>query len=94
MFKYDEITPFICFGHGCDFSPSSKTVLMKLAAMNEFYEINKIYIKKADRNSAGDAFQPVSMFFREKEWSEEEMFDKMTKIAEVTLQHYLLKLAF
>ena len=53
MMNYEKITPFVCFGWGwgCDFavdSPETLTVRSKIIVMNEFYNLNQIYVFKRD----------------------------------------------
>ena len=89
MMNYERITPFICFGWGCDFNKESKTVLSKVSMMNEFYPLNKTYVFKKDGSSENKSFAPVSMYFREEIWDVEEMFNIMKEIAETSLRYYL-----
>ncbi len=91
MMNYEKITPFVCFGWGCDFADSKecKTVLSKVVMMNEFYPINKIYVFKKDGNSDLNYFSPVSMYFREKRWTVEEMTDIMKEIAETSFRYWV-----
>lgn len=86
---YENITPFVCFGHGCDFASDSITVLSKVWCLNEFYDINKIYVNKRDNDKDHGGFSPVSMFFREDAWTEDEMFDIMKEIAEYSFRYWL-----
>lgn len=86
---YENITPFVCFGHGCDFAADSLTVLSKVWCLNEFYDINKIYVNKKDSDMDHGGFSPVSMFFRENPWTEEEMFNIMKEIAEYSFRYWL-----
>ncbi len=86
---YENITPFVCFGHGCDFAPDSKTVLNKVWCLNEFYDINKTYVNKRDNDKEHGGFAPVSMYFREPEWTEDEMFNIMKEIAEYAFRYWL-----
>ena len=92
MMNYVKITPFVCFGWGCDFDVNNEkcgTVLSKVVMMNEFYPLNRIYVFKRDGNANLNSFSPVSMFFREKEWSVEEMTDVMKEIAETAFRYWL-----
>lgn len=92
MMNYEDITPFVCFGWGCDFAigtDETGTVRSKVVMMNEFYDLNKIYIYKRDGNSDVNSFSPVSMYFREERWSVDEMFDIMKEIAETSIRYYL-----
>jgi type II restriction enzyme len=89
MMNHEKITPFVCFGQGCDFAPEVKTVLAKVHILNEFYDLNRTHVFKKDGNSDNNYYSPVSMYFREEEWSEEEMFDIMKEIAETALRYYI-----
>lgn len=92
MMNHEKITPFICFGWGCDFAEDKKetlTVRSKIIVMNEFYNLNQIYVFKRDGNANANYFSPVSMFFREERWSIQEMFEKMKEIAETSIRYYL-----
>jgi len=89
MMNHEKITPFICFGWGCDFAPEEKTVLSKVFMLNEFYPLNKTYVFKKDGNSNYNFFSPVSMYFREEVWTVEEMFEIMKEIAETALRYYI-----
>ena len=92
MMNYEKITPFVCFGWGCDFALDTEetgTVLSKVVMMNEFYDLNRINVFKKDGNSDVNYFSPVSMFFREERWTVDEMFDVMKEIAETSIRYYL-----
>ncbi|MCW0243863.1 EcoRI family type II restriction endonuclease [Campylobacter lari] len=89
MLNHEKITPFVCFGWGCDFALDQKSVLAKLNVLNEFYYLNKTYIFKADGNSDHNYFSPVSMYFREQKWEIDEMFEIMKEIAETSLRYYI-----
>ncbi len=92
MMNYEKITPFVCFGWGCDFKINSEetgTVRSKVVMMNEFYDLNKIYVFKKDGSADVNDYAPVSMFFREERWSIEEMYDIMKEIAEASIRYYL-----
>lgn len=90
MMNHENITPFICFGWGCDFAPTENFVLAKVSMMNEFYSLNKIYVfKNAGEGTTFNSFSPVSMFFRERKWEVQEMFEKMKEIAETAIRYYI-----
>ncbi len=89
MMNHEKITPFICFGWGCDFSVSEKTVLSKVFMLNEFYPLNKTYVFKKDGDANYNFFSPVSMYFREEKWTVDEMYEIMKEIAETALRYYL-----
>ena len=86
---YENITPFVCFGSGCDFAENELTVLSKVWCLNEFYDINKIYVNKRDNDDKHGGFSPVSMFFREETWTAEEMFNIMKEIAEYSFRYWM-----
>ena len=86
MMNHEKITPFICFGWGCDFT--EKTVLSKVSMLNEFYSLNRIHVFKKDGSSDYNLYSPVSMFFREAIWESDEMFEIMKEIAETSLRYY------
>lgn len=91
MMKHSAITPFVCFGWGCDFTDEHKDdfVMAKLSMMNEFYALNKIHVFKLDGNSEVNKFEPVSMFFRKEQWTKKEMFEQLKEIGETALRYYL-----
>ncbi len=89
MMNHEKITPFICFGWGCDFNENERTVLSKVSMLNEFYDLNKIYVFKKDGNADNNFFSPVSMFFREEIWETKEMFAIMKEIAETSFRYYV-----
>lgn len=89
MMNHEKVTPFICFGWGDDFAEDEKTVLSKISVLNEFYPINKTYVFKKEGDSNHNSFAPVSMYFREEQWTIKEMFNIMKEIAETTLRFYL-----
>lgn len=80
--QYENITPFVCFGWGVDFEEGS-SILDRVITMNEFYNLNKIYVFKRER------YSPVSMFFRKKQWSVEELYEIMKEIAETSIRNYI-----
>ena len=90
--NHEPITPFACFGWGCDFVKNydkDAFVMSKISMMNEFYPLNKIYVKKQHGSSDKNFFAPVSMFFKEKQWKVVEMFEILKEIGETALRHYI-----
>ncbi len=90
--NHEPLTPFVCFGWGCDFTKSydyDSFVMSKILMMNEFYPLNKTYVFKKDGSSDKNHFSPVSMYFREEEWNQEEMFHILKEVAETSLRYYL-----
>lgn len=89
MMNHDKVTPFVCFGWGCDFAPEEKTVLSKVSMLNQFYPLNRTYVFKRDGSADRSSYAPVSMYFREDPWTAEEMTDIMKEIAETTFRYYV-----
>jgi len=89
MMNHEKITPFICFGWGCDFAPDEKTVLSKVSMLNEFYPLNRSHLYKKDGGTEYNWFSPVSMFFREPLWTVEEMFDIMKELSDAAIRYYI-----
>ena len=88
MFNHSNITPFVCFGWGCDFAPDS-SILARVSMLNEFYPLNKTYIQKRDGNADKNDYSPVSMYFREQQWTTEEMLKILKEIAETSARIYM-----
>lgn len=63
--------------------------MSKISMLNEFYYLNRIYVFKKDGNGIKSQFAPVSMYFREEEWTKEEMFDILKEVAETALRYYI-----
>ena len=89
MMCHEKLTPFVCFGSGCDFAETELTVLSKVSTLNEFYPLNRTFIFKRDGSSDTNFFSPVSMYFREEVWSADEMFNVMKEIAETAFRYYV-----
>lgn len=92
MLNHEKITPFACFGWGCDFEwdyNEKSFVTSKLIMLNEFYPINKIYVHKQDGGNNQNTYAPVTMYFREKQWKIKEIFDILKEIAESSLRYYI-----
>ena len=91
MLTHEFITPFVCFGWGCDFKEDYKNdfVMAKISMLNEFYKLNKTYVYKRDGDSSHNHFAPVSMYFRENKWSEDDMFKILKEVAEDSIRYYL-----
>ncbi len=80
--QYEKVTPFVCFGWGVDFAEGS-SIRDRVITMNEFYPLNRIFVHKRD------GYAPVSMYFRETEWQEDELFSVMKEIAEASITTYI-----
>ncbi len=82
----ESIFPFVCFGYGCDFEETS-TTLDKVSTMSMFGKLNKTYLF----NEEDGRFNRGSFYFREDEWTAEEMFNIMKDIAERSVLYYFSK---
>ena len=80
----ESINPFVCFGDGCDFA-DELTILDRVYAIAGFVGINTIRLHNAGPFNRG------SFFFREEQWSQEEMEDIMYKIAADSIEYYQTK---
>ncbi len=91
MMNHEYITPFVCFGWGCDFVENygDDFVMSKISMMNEFYRLNKIYVYKRDGDGTRNRYAPVSMYFREEQWTREEMFNILKEVGEDAIRYYL-----
>jgi len=90
--NHEPLTPFVCFGQGCDFVEDydeTSFVMSKISMMNEFYSLNRTYIFKRDGSSERNHFAPVSMYFREDDWTQEEMFEILKEIGETSIRYYI-----
>jgi type II restriction enzyme len=85
LFLGEEITPFVCFGEGCDFAPSC-SIIDRVATLNGFFPLNTVYVDKmrVDR----DMLKPVSLYFREEPWTPQEMFDVLFRVASRAIEYY------
>lgn len=85
LFLGEEITPFVCFGEGCDFAPSC-SIIDRVATLNGFFPLNTIYVDKMRVD--GDTLKPVSLYFREEPWTPQEMFDVLVRVASHAIEYY------
>lgn len=83
----EHITPFVCFGYGCDFEDGS-SILDRVKTIAMFGPLNEICV--ADLGEAG-VFNRGSFFFREEEWTEPEMEDVMYEVAKRSIYYYFSK---
>ena len=91
MMNHEPITPFVCFGWGCDFKETDEAdfVMAKISMLNEFYKLNKIHVYKKHGDSTRNRFAPVSMFFRERQWTQPEMLKILKEVGEDAMRYYL-----
>lgn len=82
----ESIFPFVCFGYGCDFDPSS-SILDRVSTMAMFGELNKTYL----HNEENGKLNRGSFYFRCEKWTVDEMFTVMKDIAERSVMYYFSK---
>ena len=82
----ENIFPFVCFGYGCDFEDVS-SILDRVSTMAMFGHLNTTYL----HNEENGRFNRGSFYFREEEWSVDEMFEIMLDIAERSILYYFSK---
>jgi type II restriction enzyme len=82
----ESIFPFVCFGYGCDFEGQS-SILDRVSTIAMFGHLNKTYL----HNLEGDRFNRGSFYFRENQWSVDEMVTIMKDIAERSVLYYFSK---
>ncbi len=90
--NHERVTPFVCFGWGCDFVENydeSAFVMSKISMLNEFYDLNKTYVFKRNGSADKNFFSPVSMYFREEQWEVDEMYDILKEVGETALRYYI-----
>ena len=85
LFLGEKITPFACFGEGCDFAPDC-TIIDRVATLNGFFPLNQVFVEKIP--IGGDTLKPVSLFFREPPWTPEEMFPVLLDVSRQAIEHY------
>jgi len=85
--SHESIMPFVCFGYGCDFA-SSSSILDRVVTIAMFGKLNTTYL-----HNEGDTakFNRGSFYFREKEWSVNEMAKIMYDVAERSILYYFSK---
>jgi len=83
----ESIFPFVCFGYGCDFADNS-SILDRVVTVAMFGKLNKTYLYN---DGEGGRFNRGSFYFREKEWTVEEMFQIMKDITTRSIQYYFSK---
>lgn len=88
LFSGEKITPFVCFGEGCDFENES-SILDRVSTMNSFFPLNTIHVDKIYVTvPAVEIFKPTSLFFREESWSPEEMIEVLWPVCTHAIEHY------
>jgi type II restriction enzyme len=88
LFLGEQITPFVCFGEGCDFAPDC-SIIDRVATLNGFFPLNVTFVNKIEIEH--DTLKPVSLYFREESWTPEEMFTVIQPIVGRAIEYYRAK---
>ncbi len=83
----EGIMPFVCFGYGCDFAEGS-SILDRVVTIAMFGELNQINV--VPEGDAGQ-FNRGSYFFREAEWTVDEMVAILSEVATRSIHYYFAK---
>jgi type II restriction enzyme len=84
---HETIFPFVCFGDGCDFADNS-SILDRVTTIAMFGQLNRVRV----HNEGGNCqFNRGSFFFREAQWTWQEMANTMYEIAESSIYYYFSK---
>lgn len=86
-FKMEAIFPFVCFGDGCDFDATS-SILDRVVTIAQFGQLNKEYLHRVGGNGE---FDRGTFYFREEEWTEDEMAELSQSIAVKSVYYYFSK---
>lgn len=89
LFAGEEVTPFVCFGEGCDFSPTTSTIPDRVSTMNGFFPLNVVHVRKIYiPGPPPEVFKPASLFFREDPWTPAEMSDILWQVCQHSISYY------
>jgi len=83
----ESIFPFVCFGDGCDFDPSS-SILDRVVTIAMFGHLNREHVHNQGPNGI---FNRGTFFFRVAEWTEKEMAKRCYSVAEKGVFYYYSK---
>ena len=70
------------------FQGGTTTVRAKIYVLNDFYNLNKVIVFKKDPQLENGKYSPVSMMFRYKPWTVDDMYEHMKEIAETSFRYY------
>ena len=83
----EGITPFVCFGDGCDFAHDS-SILDRVVTIAMFGSLNTIRV--VDEGQDG-RFNRGTFYFRHKAWTAEEMAEIMCEVARRSIRYYFAR---
>jgi type II restriction enzyme len=86
LFLGERITPFVCFGEGCDFDPETSSIIDRVATLNGFFPLNETHLDKIQIE--GDTLKPTSLYFRERPWTPGEMYEPLMDVARRAIAYY------
>jgi type II restriction enzyme len=86
LFLGERITPFVCFGEGCDFDPDTSSIIDRVATLNGFFPLNETHVDKIQIE--GDTLKPTSLYFRERPWTPREMYEPLMDVARRAIAYY------
>ncbi len=81
---HEDIFPFVCFGDGCDFETAS-SILDRVTTINMFGPLNTFAVQ---RQGPKGEFQRGCMYFREEEWTVEEMTERVLEVMRFSIRYY------
>lgn len=84
---HEDIFPFVCFGDGCDFAPTS-SILDRVITISMFGKLN---ITRVFNEGPNGCFNRGSFYFRTEKWSTKEMEEIMKDVAERSVYYYFSK---
>jgi type II restriction enzyme len=84
---HEGITPFVCFGDGCDFADDSY-ILDRVTTIAMFGALNKVRV--VDEGSRGQ-FDRGTFFLRIEAWTPEEMAEIMYEVGKRSIHYYFSK---
>lgn len=85
--KGEAITPFVCFGDGCDFDDAS-SILDRVITIAMFGKLGRTVVH--DEGGNGD-FDRGSFYFKVPEWTENDMYLICADICERAVYYYMSK---
>ena len=80
----EAIVPFVCFGYGCDFADDS-SILDRVSVIAMFGPLNTVNV--VNQGESG-SFNRGSFFFREEQWTVDEMTEVMYEVASRAIHYY------
>ena len=84
---HEGIFPFVCFGDGCDFAPSS-SILDRVLTIAMFGDLNVDHTANEGPNGM---FNRGSYYFREAYWTASEMKAILKEVAKRSVYYYFSK---